>query len=184
MLCIQLEKSRKKKGRLPFKIITFKDGRREKVYYIPKNPNLPLVRAPANTFSGIESIRDIQKKVLLFARNTMQGKLFKNIDTGYEIRISRDGIDEVLSHASKIDHCLSIMVIPKILEQSKLLSVEPDKNGNENVKAIYRMRCLLEIGQKHYVVESVIKETVEGKKYYDHHLIKKEPASGGAHSHD
>lgn len=129
---------------------------------------LPLLRVRARAYADSH-----------FANTTVH-----NRDDGSEILIPPHGIKTALAHQSGPDKVRAIVAIPQLLERGRKIGVEPDRRGRPEIKAVHRYAARLEIGDRRFDVRLVVREHVDGKRYYDHDLTEiKEPAgenSGGS----
>ncbi|MBF0488406.1 MAG: hypothetical protein HQK98_09620, partial [Nitrospirae bacterium] len=115
-----------------------------------------------------------------WAKENLRDKSPINKDTGWKIDISGKGIDESLSKArtSHSDQIEAIRAIPELLENAVLAETHPDKKGGADIKNIHRFYAPLEIDGKLYRAKLTVRETADGKKFYDHSLTEIEKPVG------
>ncbi|MEO5358187.1 MAG: PBECR2 nuclease fold domain-containing protein [Nitrospirae bacterium YQR-1] len=122
-----------------------------------------------------------RKEAKQWAKENLQKKEFINEDTGWKIQINRAGIEKALSGERSLEHIEAIRAIPELLENAVLHESRADRYSDPNIKSIHRFYAPLEISGKLYRAKLTVKETNEGKRFYDHSLTEIEkPAAGRA----
>ncbi|MBF0487680.1 MAG: hypothetical protein HQK98_05910 [Nitrospirae bacterium] len=103
-----------------------------------------------------------------------------NKDTGWKIDITGKGIKESTSkdRLAHIDQIEAIRAIPELLENAVLVETRPDRDNNPDIKNIHRFYAPLELEGKLYRAKLTVRETANGKKYYDHSLKEIEKPVG------
>ncbi len=150
-------------------------------------PDVKVTRLDDKVFRGglKEADRDVRNWV---KDNKIVGKYFVNKDTGWDIAITANGIDKVLSgkRAAIFNHVKAIRAIPELIENAVLGETRPDRNNDPNIKNIHIFYAPLEVGKHLYRVKMTVKETNDGKLFYDHNLteIEKPATSYLAHMDD
>jgi len=70
----------------------------------------------------------------------------------------------------------SVQALPKIVEQGKVVSTEPDRKGRPTIKAVHKIEYGLKIGDAKYKAEITVRETQTGAKtahqFYLHRITK------------
>jgi hypothetical protein len=127
------------------------------------------------------SDRELKKECFLYAKRNFQGKCFKNIDTGRDIIVSRDGLDEWYSKTKSRDQTISIKILDKLLENGKLINKLTDKYQRRNVESFiyFSVSCIVN-GTSYKAMISVKQTKGNFNKFYHYFLksIKIEPRSG------
>jgi hypothetical protein len=142
-----------------------------------KNP-LPSVESDA--FGSFDSLKELKKKALRWAKEHLAGKKVHNIDQDIDIVINWQGIKKTSSSYLSENKLLSIKVLPALLKYGILFSKEPDKYERDEIKNIYKFSSLAKIDNCEYDVYLVVRETLQGKFFYDHNLSKiKKPGGSG-----
>lgn len=167
------------------------------VSYLEKKDNKPAsisLKASDNPITISETAdeeklndQELKKACFEYARKNFQGKKYANTDTGKEILVSRDGLDEWNSKTKSREQSISIKKLDTILVESKKTSEDPtpDRKNRYTVEGFTYFIYEMNINKKPYKVYLTTKETrgtSEGikSKYYYHFLkeIKIEPGSG------
>lgn len=118
-------------------------------------------------------IKYLQKMAHEYARKNLQGKKFTNADTGWQISISRDGLDKTLSHSAKREQAQSIPALPELLREAVWTQKDaPQDSSNKDIRWYHSFYATLQIGGILHRVKLVVKETNMGHRFYDHNLTK------------
>jgi hypothetical protein len=106
--------------------------------------------------------------------------VFINKDTSWAIQIGSNGLSKTLSGVRDFaqDHLEAVVALPKLLQEAKLEGSRPDRAGDPNIKALHVFRQPLSIGDRDYSAKLTVKETNDGRYFYDHSLsqLEREPA--------
>jgi len=125
--------------------------------------------------------KQITKENLDHARNwavenLLNKKVYhKDLKGKKYIEFNKAGIDHLIfakTYDLKIKLIYSAI---NLIEKSTLFSIEKDKKGRANIKAIYKFVSTWENEEKQYFVYIIVRETTQGKFYYDHGIIKQKP---------
>jgi hypothetical protein len=124
---------------------------------------------------------ELKRECFSYAREHFQGKKYLNHDTGREILVSRDGLDEWYSKTRSREQAISIKILDDLLILSKLSKPDTDRKGRDDVTSMdhFSRKCV--VNGKAYEARITIRTTKEhGDKYYHHYLadIEIEPRSG------
>jgi len=125
--------------------------------------------------------RELKKKCFMYARENYQGKYFNNTDTGLNILVSRDGLDEWYNKTKSRDQALSIKKLDKLLENSMLISLSDDNYKRQYVEGFIYLSASCMVNNSDYNAIITIKQTKGNpNKFYHYYLqsIKIEPHSG------
>jgi hypothetical protein len=136
--------------------------------------------AETETEKGLSN-HELKKDCFNYARDNFQGKKYLNSDTGREILVSRDGLDEWYSKTKSREQALSIKILDDLLTSSKLSKSETDRKGRDDIQSMDRFSRNCVVNGKPYEARITVRTTKEhGDKYYHHYLadIEIEPRSG------
>jgi hypothetical protein len=186
-----IEKARRDLSKLTTKVITDKNGHRRTVYVrlgLPVNGNLKAGK-DGKVESGLVETdhekgltdRELKKECFLYARENFQGKSFNNAETGRNILVSRDGLDEWYNKTKSRDQALSIKRIDKLLENGKKIDQSGDDYKRQYVEGfIYFSTSCMVNGRDYNAVITVKQTKGNPDKFYHYYLqdIKIEPHSG------
>jgi hypothetical protein len=132
--------------------------------------------------------RKLKKECFQYARRNFQGKLFNNSDTGRDILVSRDGLDEWYNKTKSRDQALSIKKLDKFLENGKKIDRLDDNYKRQYVEGFVYFSVSCTVNRRDYDVVITVKQTKGNPdKFYHYYLqnIKIEPYSGyGTSSED
>lgn len=139
---------------------------------LANKPSIEITRITGEEL-GAERGAGLARAAVQWARKNLQGKKFKNMDTGWDIGIGRKGINKTTSHAAKQDHARSIVAIPGLLHRAVKVATEPNNDTNElaTVPWVHHFYAPLQINAREYEAKLVVKETNEGHRFYDHDLF-------------
>jgi hypothetical protein len=125
--------------------------------------------------------RELKRECFMYARETFQGKTFRNLDAGRDIHVSRDGLDKWNNRTKSREQSIYIKKLDVILESSKQIGSEADRKNRHTVDGYTYFASNMNINGKPYKITLMTRETHgEDSKYYYHFLgdIKIEPDSG------
>ena len=130
---------------------------------------ITIVRAPPSRFESA-------KVALRWAIDNLRGT-YQNRRTGWAIDVARAGLEKALSHSGRAggSHLGAITAVPRLLESAVLVESRPSLKS-EGIRAIHRFYAPLKIGSGLYRVKITVKETMQGKKFYDQSLTEIEEA--------
>ena len=129
------------------------------------------IDTPKHNFANI---REAKK----WAKENITG-VFKNVDAGDEISVSRSAIDKCLSESAvkksvSFDAHLSTLVqLPKLVETSVLTEIKPDRLHDSNIGEIRRFVGRICYEGEVYPVKLTVKVIkLEGNKVYSYEVIQ------------
>ena len=125
--------------------------------------------------SGSTPLRYFRKKALEYVQSASFKSSVVNAIDGSEIRISKSGIREALSHGSGPGKIQAVAAIPGMLERAVPISSAPHAHGRPETRHIYAAE--LNISGKKFIVGLVVREDVNGRKFYDHEMTNLEAVS-------
>ncbi|MDZ7789737.1 MAG: hypothetical protein U5L08_04435 [Xanthomonadales bacterium] len=127
-------------------------------------------------------VRDLRKRVLDAATQEFAGSTVTNAGTGMEIRIPKSGLKKSVAHKTRDgqqgDHALSLLALPSMLENARLVESVEDRRGRAEIKAVHHFEAGVTVGDRSYTARIKVREAADGSRYYDHLLMKKAPAEG------
>lgn len=136
--------------------------------------DMPLIEADSTQWFGPGKAidadsRNMRKAVHDWARTAFpQGTTVANADTGWGVQVTPRGITKTLSHGYDELLARSVPFIPQIIESGIHLDSVEKKPGL--MSHIFANKIRLD-GQD-YVVGFVLREDVNGNRFYDHELTK------------
>ncbi|MBF0635185.1 MAG: hypothetical protein HQK85_11050, partial [Nitrospinae bacterium] len=152
-------------------------GKPSILYSMPKggrNVEVKIVKIAGDEIGSANTpIKELQRMAHRYARENLQGKKVSNAATGWEIAISRDGLDKGMSHAAKKEQNQAIFALPELLHEAVLAQTEaPRDTKNKHVRWYHTFYAPLQIGEILHRVKLTVKETNMGHKFYDHSLTE------------
>ncbi|MBF0458712.1 MAG: hypothetical protein HQK99_12555 [Nitrospirae bacterium] len=145
---------------------------------LSSKPDMKITKLSDNMFGQqLWSARIDAKK---WAKENLQGKSPINKDTGWKIDITKKGIDKALSkeRPAPLDHIETVRAIPELIENAVKVETRPDRDNDPHIKNIHIFYAPIEVDGKLYRAKLTIKESADGKKYYDHSLTEIEKPTG------
>ena len=136
--------------------------------------DMPMIEADSTQWFGPGKAidadsRNMRKAVHDWARTAFpQGTTVSNADTGWGVQVTPRGITKTLSHGYDELLARSVPFIPQIIESGIHLDSVEKKPGL--MSHIFANKIRLD-GQD-YVVGFVLREDVNGNRFYDHELTK------------
>lgn len=122
----------------------------------------PLTETP-------EQAKTLREAVKAWARERFpKGTTTRNVDTGWDVRITPKGVRDSLSHGFDALLARSVPFIPQIIESG--IHVDSIRKTPQLLSHIFAGKIRLD-GQD-YVVGFVLREDVNGNRFYDHELTE------------
>ncbi len=131
-------------------------------------------------------LEELQGRALAYLRANAQGRTVVNALSGWTIGIGRRGINKTLNHAARREHVQSVPALVPLLERAALVFTEANRDPDEvrSVPLVHTFAALLTIGREEYRVRLIVKETGNGRRFYDHDLsTTTEPADSARAAH-
>ncbi len=112
--------------------------------------------------------------------------VYTNKNTGWAIRVARNGIDHAISSAKNsldgVAHMEAVANLPALIENAVLVESHEDRK-KQGLKAVHRMYVPMRIGTSLFTVKLTVKESAEGmvaeiedmRRLYDVSLARKMP---------
>ncbi|MFA5384004.1 MAG: LPD38 domain-containing protein [Eubacteriales bacterium] len=137
-----------------------------------KPPEQPgkVIAITGNEFGENLTNKELRTRASDYAISNFKDKVIRNIDTGHDIRIPVSGIRHVISYSGDARKAKLLTALPDILEHSKYIGTEEPYKIDQNIKNIHRFQTTARIGNENVLVNSIIRETNEGKLFYDYRL--------------
>jgi hypothetical protein len=106
--------------------------------------------------------------------------MHRNDATGWEIEVTRAGLDKATSGArpNLAAHLETLRGLPDLLRGATLAETKPDRANDPNIKAIHLFSSPVEVNGQRFSAKITVKETRQGKRFYDHSLLEPESSAG------
>ncbi|WP_337628996.1 hypothetical protein [Desulfovibrio sp.] len=136
--------------------------------------DMPMIEADSTQWFGPGKAidadsRNMRKAVHDWARTAFpQGTTVSNADTGWGVQVTPRGITKTLSHGYDELLARSVPFIPQIIESGIHLDSVEKKPGLMS----YIFANKIRLDGQDYVVGFVLREDVNGNRFYDHELTK------------
>ncbi|MDR1406224.1 MAG: polysaccharide biosynthesis C-terminal domain-containing protein [Prevotellaceae bacterium] len=137
----------------------------------PKGKHPAPVDTPKHAFKNIAEAR-------AWAKSNITG-MYKNKNTGDNIRISKIAIDKYLSEkavgqsANTDVHLSALLKLPELIETAILKDSKPDDNNSMHIKAIHRLYGTIKYQEKIYTVKITVKAYLNAdSKAYSYQVMK------------
>ena len=92
------------------------------------------------------------------------------------------GIKHALPHPVHEGKMLATIALPELLREAELTETLPDRKGREAITAVYIFKAPLTIKGEPYNAHLVVRETADGRRYYDHYVSTIEKEKSTQHS--
>jgi len=96
-----------------------------------------------------------------YARKKFRQHPYVNLNTGWKIRVSDQGIGEIRKFRKR-EHIILIRILDEILENSILFCTVPDNKNKPGIENVSYLDCKCRVNGKEYSTRLTIK-----KAYYD-----------------
>ncbi len=91
------------------------------------------------------------------------------------INFNKAGIDHLIFAKTYDQKIKMIYSAVELIKRSRLFAIEKDKRERKDTKAILKFVSIWQDEGHEYFVYIIVRETVQGKYYYDHNIIKQKP---------
>ncbi|WP_186288579.1 LPD3 domain-containing protein [Burkholderia gladioli] len=129
------------------------------------------VKLKGDELGDYADMKELRQKALAHAQAHFVGKAFSNRATGNEITVTRSGVKHTIAGASDA-LVRTVPAIPALLERAKLVATAPDKRGDVNVLGVETYEAPVTIDGRTHRVMLTVKHFSDGRRYYDHGLVK------------
>ena len=124
-----------------------------------------------------------------WARENLMGRKFSVADTGWtDVTVSSDSVGKAVSARKKEGSSAAVArspaeiealrALPDLLDRAVLVESVADRAADPNIRAVHRLYAAVEIDGKPYRAKLTVKETVTGRRFYDHRLSELEAEAG------
>lgn len=139
-----------------------------------------VVEFTGNELGGLnQPVKALVMKARAFARRMFADKTVVNRDDGSEILIPWSGIKHGLSGRVSPNAALVSSKLDEVVESGRHVRTEADNRGRRNVREIRFYETPVRIAGEDTMIRVVVRETLDGKRYYDHFEVTGEPSPGG-----
>lgn len=151
-------------------------NRRYAVAHPPDRPDLsgkdpvPIVEV-APRLAG-RSLRDQREAAATHLQEQLQGRTFRNADTGWDILVPKSGRKKTTSGRRSAAHMESVFALQRLIEDAVLVESRPDRRETPDIKAVHRLYAPLRIGDVPYRAKLTVFETQDGRRFYNHDLTE------------
>ena len=110
-----------------------------------------------------------------WALKNLLGKKVYHKDIDADILFNADGISHAIYAKTYPEKIEMIYNAIELIKNSTLYAIEKDKKGRPDIKAVYKFVSNWTYDKKDFFVYIYVRETKQGKFYYDHGIIKEKP---------
>ena len=101
-----------------------------------------IVEVEPEAFAG-DTIEEARKNAEQWARENLQGKTFRNRDTGWQLRVSRSTISNTVYKRRESKERAALQVsanrqLPQLIQQAVLVHSHPDRQGRPSIARVHR----------------------------------------------
>ena len=82
------------------------------------------------------------------------------------------GIKHALPSPVHEQRMLATIALPDLLHEAELIEILPDKKGRKDITAVYKVKAPMTIKGEPHNAYMVVRETADGRRYYDHRVFK------------
>lgn len=145
----------------------------------------PEKQSSAVQFSGEElggldvPIKTLKVRAANYARKHFSDKIVTVASDGSQVLIPWQGIKHALTGQV---HPVSALVTSKLdalIENGQRVGSFPDRKNRESIKAVHYYETPININGENSTIRIVVRETQDGKRYYDHFEVRGDLPSGG-----
>ncbi|MGH8562699.1 MAG: PLxRFG domain-containing protein [Gammaproteobacteria bacterium] len=146
------------------------------------NPDIRYSRVPVggDVFGHYSDLEDLRRKVRDYAQReyVFRPKIEVVRATKEQVIIPWQGVKHTIAGARDEATLKTVNVLPELVSNSRHTKTEPDREGRRNIKAVHEYQADAAIDGQSYRVLIVVREHLDGKRFYDHVAIaeKDEPA--------
>jgi hypothetical protein len=132
---------------------------------------LKPVEITGDELGEFRTVPELRKKARQYAYEKVAGN-YTVESTGEQVTVSKQGIKHGTS-TQNIDKIKSIVAVGQLIENSRKTGVETDKRSRSDIKAVHKYAAAIKAGEQVKPIEIVVRETKNGRFYYDHYIEKK-----------
>lgn len=141
------------------------------------NPSLPVIEVDPDLVGG-ETLTQLQKNVREYAKKHFASTTVENEDQKVAIEIRPAGIKRVINKKAPLYKTLAVPYIPQFIKKGLLTEIESDRKGRVDVYRYLKFQSIARIEGQEYSVKVIVRETKEGKLFYDQTVVEKEKPVG------
>ena len=120
------------------------------------------------------SAKEAKDDIRGWAKGSIRG-VYRNADTGWDIRISLTGVSESTGRrrAPRHNELEVLAAVPDLLQSMVRYESEPDKDERPEVRAFHHFAGVVKLDGELMRVRLTVKEVADGRLSYDHCLLEK-----------
>ncbi|MGI8425032.1 MAG: LPD1 domain-containing protein, partial [Actinomycetota bacterium] len=126
-----------------------------------EKPDVPVTETSGEELTAGKSLWQLRHAARQRLK-TYQGESFRNADTGWELRISKDSVGKMSSRTQSADDLRAVAALPGLIENAVLAESHPDSAKDPNITAIHRFYTPLVVAGRLYRVKLTAKEGTKG----------------------
>ena len=144
-----------------------------------KQSSVKAVRFSGNELGGLDvPIKTLKVRAANYAREHFSGKTVTVASDGSQVLIPWQGIKHALTGQVHPVSALVTSKLDKLIENGVLTGTDEDKKNRPDIKAAYFYDTPIQIDGKDDVVRIVVREHIDGKRYYDHFKLRSNASVG------
>lgn len=152
---------------------------------VKDTPKIQLEKQSSTVqFSGEElggldvPIKTLKVRAANYARKHFSGKTVTIASDGTDVLIPWQGIKHALTGQVHPVSALVTSKLDKLIENGVLIGTDGDKKDRPDIRAAYFYDTPIQIDGKDDVVRIVVREHIDGKRYYDHFKLRSNASVG------
>jgi hypothetical protein len=139
----------------------------------------PVAVVDAGTGLSGGTFAAARRRVQRWAFDNIRGT-YRNTDTGWDIDVTRGGINKATSDIRFREELATLRSVPKLLETAVLVETLQPRAGRPDVRAAHVFYGATRVGGKTYRMRIVVLEDTSGRRFYDQHATELESPPGAA----
>ena len=156
--------------------------------YLPlgkgEEPNATLfsrVQVGGDAFGPYSGLEDLRRKVRDYAQReyVLRPKVEIVRASKEQVIIPWQGVKHTIASARDEATLKTVKVLPELISTSRHTKTEPDRQGRRNIKAVHEYQADAAIDGQSYRVLIVVREHLDGKRFYDHVAIAEQDEPAG-----
>jgi len=157
-------------------------GHRIPVWYNPEARAKASKRIPIIELSGHElegaNIKQLRDAAWEFAdKHSFLNHSFPNADTGWNIVVRAASLEHAFTHQGPVN-IKAVVALPEFIRTAVKIGALHHLPPNEHFKAVHLFVAAARIAGDLYQVKITVKEHLDGQKFYDHQLFKRNTPDG------
>ena len=118
------------------------------------------------------SIGRLKHRYLQLAKQTFQGNVFTNKDTGKLIRVSQDGLMEWWRKSRKREHIISVQALDFFLENGVFIGDSPDYQGRKKIESAGQFESWCMVNGKPFKVILITRKAIYDIDKFRYYKLK------------